>query len=607
MSKMSSAMHAAGALVAACVVVVLCVCSAAAVGKGENANAALSASEIPEENTVAKTEVVYAKLNGAGALETAYVVNTLEIDANNSAHMLCDFGTYESVQNLTNATALGQTSDAVLIDVSQSSASGAKSEAAESSESATSSTFSYQGTMGKTNLPWNVAVRYYVDGKRVSADNMAGVSGQLSAEIDITQNTNATDASFFENYLVTATVTLSPDVATNISAPDAQIALSGANTQLTFMVMPGKEKTLSFTADVSNFEMSSIQVAAIPFSIAFDFPNTNDLISQFSQLTSAVNTLDAAASALSQGASSLSEGMESLTVGAIGLSSGTTGIAQGLLAYQQGLLSQASQLEKAAQDAGISDADLEAYKNLMEEYVNAVLEAFVQQFSQTYATEYASAYAQAYQQALQQGLDEQHAAAQATTTATEQASAAATSAASAAAEQVAKQSAASLEETVRELAKKAAYQAAYVASAKTLREAAAGLGSEQDANSLLGGAAAVASGAEQFEQGTQQAQEGAQEYAQGAQQFSEGMNTFNQETSSLPASVQSEIDAMLAEYDKSSFVPRSFTSSKNTKVKLVQFVLSTPEIACANNNDSADAEQEEQEQTPLDRLFALFQ
>ena len=589
MNKVSGLVRGLGAVVAAGIAIVLCVCSMATVSRGENANAALSNTATQEKNAVSKTEVVYAKLDGAGALENTYVVNTLEPEA---AGTLCDFGSYESVQNLTNSSELGVSDQAVLIDIAE----GQENKA-----------FSYQASLGSAALPWNVAVRYYVDGTRVSAENMAGVSGQLSAEIDITQNTNATDAAFFENYLVTATVTLSPDVATNISAPDAQIALSGANTQLTFMVMPGKEKTLSFTANVSNFEMSSIQIAAIPFSLALDFPDTNELISQFGQLTSAVNTLDAAASALSKGAGSLSEGIESLNGGATSISSGTAGIAQGLIAYQQGLLLQASQLEQAAEGAGISESDIETYKNLMQEYVNAVLEAFVQQFAQTYATEYATSYAQAYQQALQQGLDEQGAAAQASTVATEHASTAATNAASAAAEQVAQQSAASLEETVRAFAEKAAYQAAYVASAKTLREAAAGLGSEQDADSLLGGAAAVAAGAEQFTQGTQQAQEGAQEYAHGAQQFSEGMGTFNQETSSLPASVQSEIDAMLAEYDKSSFEPRSFTSSKNTNVKLVQFVMSTPEITHEETSTSAASDEADQEQTPLDRLLALFQ
>ena len=45
-------------------------------------------------------------------------------------------------------------------------------------------------------------------------------------------------------------------------------------------------------------------------------------------------------------------------------------------------------------------------------------------------------------------------------------------------------------------------------------------------------------------------------------------------------------------------------SSKNTNVKLVQFVMSTPEIVVEAADDGAD--QNEEELTPLDRLLALF-
>ena len=97
---------------------------------------------------------------------------------------------------------------------------------------------------------------------------------------------------------------------------------------------------------------------------------------------------------------------------------------------------------------------------------------------------------------------------------------------------------------------------------------------------------------------------GASAYAEGAQEFSQGMSAFETETSSLPSTVQAEIDALMATYDKSSFEAHSFVSSKNTNVKLVQFVMSTPEIVPTETASSVNEEQEEE--TPLDRLLALF-
>lgn len=570
------------AVLAAMALVASCLFGGVATGIGANAGGALTAATDQETNAVSKTEVVYAKLAGNGALQNAYVVNTLEPE---QAGTLCDFGSYESVQNLTNASELGTSDQAVIVDIAE----GQEGEP-----------FSYQASLGAAALPWNVSVSYTLDGKSVSANELAGATGVLNTEIVITRNPAAQDDAFFENYLVTATVTLASDVARNIQAPDAQVALSGSDTQLTFMVMPGKEKTVNFTADVTNFEMGSIQVAAIPFAIAFDFPDTNALISQFSQLTDAAKTLDAAATVLASGANDLASGVAGLQGGAADVSQGVVGIAQGLTAYQQGILAQAAQLQGAADAMGSEKEVNASYEDAMQEYLNAFVGAFTQEYAKSYAKEYAKSYAQAYQEALMSGMDEQAAAQsatqQATQTATQTATADALEAATAATEDAT--------EDVQEAVRAIAMRASYVASAQALQGAAAGLGSTADQKSLIGGASSLAYGSDQFTQGIGEAVSGATEYAQGSQEFSQGMNQFQSETAGLPSAVQAEMDALMADYDKSDFEPRSFVSSKNTNVKLVQFVMSTPEIVVEAAND--DANQNEEELTPLDRLLALF-
>ncbi len=571
------------AVLAATALVASCLFGGVATGVGANVGAALTAATGQETNAVQKTEVVYAKLAGNGALQNTYVVNTLEPD---QAGVLCDFGSYESVQNLTNATDLGTSDQAVFIDIAE----GQEGEP-----------FSYQASLGAAALPWNVSVSYALDGKSVSADDLAGATGALSTEIAITRNPAAQDDAFFENYLVTATVTLASDAARNIQAPDAQVALSGSDTQLTFMVMPGKEKTVNFTADVTNFEMSSIQVAAIPFAIAFDFPDTNALISQFSQLTDAAKTLDAAAAALASGANDLASGVAGLQNGAAGVSQGVAGIAQGLNAYQQGIYAQVAQLQGAAEAMGSEDDLEKKYQQAMREYFNAFVQAFTQKYAESYAKEYAAAYAQAYQEALMSGMDEQSAMASATQKATLAATQTATEAALEAAELAAEEKTGQIEEAVRAIATRASY----VASARALQGAAAGLGSATDQKSLIGGASSLAYGSDQFAQGIGEAVSGATEYAQGSQEFSQGMSQFQGETEGLPSAVQAEMDALMADYDKSDFEPRSFVNSRNTNVKLVQFVMSTPEIVVEATDDSAD--QDEDKLTPLDRLLALFQ
>ena len=570
------------AVLAATTLVASCLFGGVATGVGANAGGALTATTNQETNAVPKTEVVYAKLAGNGVLQNAYVVNTLEPE---QAGTLCDFGSYESVQNLTNASELGTSDQAVFVDIAE----GQEGEP-----------FSYQASLGAAALPWNVSVGYTLDGKSVSATELAGATGALNTEIAITRNPAAQDDAFFENYLVTATVTLASDVARNISAPDAQVALSGSDTQLTFMVMPGKEKTVSFTADVTDFKMSSIQVAAIPFAIAFDFPDTSALISQFSQLTDATKTLDAAAAALASGANDLASGVADLQGGAADVSQGVAGIAQGLTAYQQGVLAQAAQLQGTADAMGSEEEVGEGYEDAMQEYLNAFVGAFTQEYAKSYAQEYAKSYAQAYQEALMSGMDEQAAAQSATQQATQTATQTATADALKAGETAAEDAAEGVQEAVRAIATRASY----VASARALQGAAMGLGSAADQKSLIGGASSLASGSDQFTQGIGEAVSGATEYAQGSQEFSQGMSQFQSETAGLPSAVQAEMDALMTDYDKSDFEPRSFVSSKNTNVKLVQFVMSTPEIVVEATDDSVG--QDEDELTPFDRLLALF-
>lgn len=570
------------AVLAATALIASCLFGGVATSVGANASGALTAASEQETNAVPKTEVVYAKLSGNGALQNAYVVNTLEPD---QAGTICDFGSYESVQNLTNASELGISDQAVFVDIA---------------EGQEGKPFSYQASLGAAALPWNVSVGYSLDGKTVSATELAGATGALSTEISITRNTDVEDEAFFENYLVTATVTLASDVARNIQAPDAQVALSGSDTQLTFMVMPGKEKMVSFTADVTDFKMSSIQVAAIPFAIAFDFPDTDALISQFSQLTDAAKTLDAAAAALASGANDLASGVAGLQSSAAGVSQGVAGVAQGLTAYQQGILAQAAQSQGAAEAMGSEKEVNASYEEAMREYMNAFVQAFTQKYAEIYAKEYATAYAQAYQEALMSGMDEQSAMASATQKATLAATQMATADALEAAELAAEEKAGQIEEAMRAIAARAAY----VASAQALQGAAEGLGSATDQKSLIGGASSLAYGSDQFAQGIGAAVSGASEYAQGSQEFSQGMSQFQGETAGLPSAVQAEMDALMADYDKSDFEPRSFVSSKNTNVKLVQFVMSTPEIVVEATDDSAG--QDEDELTPLDRLLALF-
>ena len=573
--------------------------AAASAGEAGSAGSASAAATGAAVNDTPKEEVVYARLSAAGAVDNVYVVNVLNPDAPGK---VVDYGPYTAVQNLTDASGVEQQGDAVSVDVAGDS-------------------LSYQGDLGAAALPWDVSVEYELDGKRVDAADLGGASGKLAIFVTTKKNTSV-DPAFFDNYLLQITVPFVSDQVKDVATEDGQIALAGSNTQVTFTGMPGKDGSFKVEAQVSGFSMSGISFAAVPFSMGIEMPDTTELVSGFRQLGDGVGALKTGADGLASGASELASGVgqvagganglaagagqlvggaNELAGGAQGVAAGAQGLASGLTTYQNELAAQAAQTLGMVDQAAAAAAQ-GAYENAMAQY------------TQAFIGEYTPLYTQAYAENLAAGMDVQDAMKAAVQTA----SIAAMGKPAVAAAQ------ASLQTALEDLVTVNAANAGYGASSQALSGAASGVGSIEDANSLIGGANALASGASQFAggagalasgtselaSGANQAAAGAGELAagasqlsSGAQQLANGTGTLYEEVQGIPDKVQKEIDAMMADYDKSDFKPVSFTSAKNANVSLVQFVMSTDPIEAPTHEEPPV---EEPEQGIWDRLLALF-
>lgn len=555
-----------------------------AVGSDQASGAAATA--VPQENATPKSEVVYANLAASGTVEGVYVVNVLDPQEPGT---VTDFGSYTAVQNLTDAAAVTQEGDAVTVDVA-------------------GDTLSYQGDLGAAALPWTIAVSYALDGASVAASDLGGASGKLAIGITTTRN-EAVDAAYFENYLLQVSVSLPQSAAHDVTAPDGQIAMAGSNTQVTFMAMPGKEGSFTLEAQVQDFQMPGISFAAVPLAMGFESPDTSDLISGFEQLGSGVGQLSSGAGSLAtgagelaggagqlssgaagvaEGASSLAGGVGQAASGAASLADGAAGIAAGLLQYQQGLQGQAA-AARGMVDQSAADQAEDAYEAASGAYTAAFAEAYYQirlanpSLSQTEAMGQAAIRTASQAQAMQDAL----AALVAANAANAGYSATASSLDGAAAGLDAADPSTGM-----------SINAAVAALAQGIREYAAG------ADQLSSGASDLASGAGELAGGTAATAQGASSLAAGADELASGTETLYTEVQAMPAAVQEEIDKMMAEYDKSGFVPPSFTSPKNTNVTLVQFVLTTAPIEAPEAQAEEPAEPEE---SIVDRFFALFQ
>lgn len=333
------------------VVLVVAMLPLVAIPVGANAEENRSANEMVSladaENPAEKQEVIYATLDNSGTVKRLYAVNVLKGE---SGTLIQDHGTYESVSNLTNTSEITHLSDAVLFEMPDED-------------------FSYQGNLTSTDLPWSIAFTYRLDGQEVQAADLAGKSGTLEITLHTSQNP-AVDARYFENYLIQATCTLPMDKVENVQTDDGSIALSGSDTTVNFMVMPGKDGEASLTAQVTDLEMPGISVAAIPFSMAIDAPDTGSLVSNFDALIEGADQLDLGTQQLAQGIDAVRDATRQAAAGAAEVAQGATQMSQGLAQYQQGLRAAADEAAGSVSQDDIAQAQ-ENYKAALSVYAAA--------------------------------------------------------------------------------------------------------------------------------------------------------------------------------------------------------------------------------------------
>ena len=286
-----------------------------------------------------KSEIVYANLAATGTPQAVYVVNRFDVAAPGT---LVDHGDYTDVKNLTNESDLVRSGDVTTVDVEEG-------------------VFYYQGDAAQTTLPWNIALSYELDGKPISADELAGASGALAIRVTTTRNA-AVDPAFYDSFMLQITFTLKGQGSSDVQAEGATIASAGQDWTVAFTALPGHDGDFTLKAQVSDFSMDGAQIAALPYSSVVDLPDTGEMTDGMADLASAV-------SQLTDGTAQLAEGIDLLAEGAQGVSEGAEGFGQGLSKLDGGssyLVSVSGDIRDAlaAIASGLAGADLGSLADL---------------------------------------------------------------------------------------------------------------------------------------------------------------------------------------------------------------------------------------------------
>lgn len=200
----------------------------------------------------------------------------------------------------------------------------------------------YQGSTTK-KLPVDVKVTYWLNGKKVTPDEISGKSGKVKIRYDYTNNSKVTENGYsvYTPFVAMTAVILNNDNFKNVKITNAKMVNDGDRTTVVGYALPGMSDSLDMkdadlnipeyveiTADATDFTLSSS--ATYVTSDLFDGVDTDKM--DTSQIGDKLNEMQDAMEQLMDGSNSLLDGLNKLAAGsdtlATGLKAAKTGTKQ---------------------------------------------------------------------------------------------------------------------------------------------------------------------------------------------------------------------------------------------------------------------------------------
>ena len=236
-----------------------------------------------------KEEVVYIMTDTAGSVKRIDVVNVFGSGA------VCDYGNYSEVKMLNTDNEISQEGDKITFSTNEKRAY-------------------YQGTMENTEIPWNISIRYFLDGQEYPAEELAGKSGHLKVQFAVAKN-DQFEERFYDDYALQAAFLLDTYRCSNIDAPDATAAEVGSDKQLSYTILPGQGIDTFFEADVNDFEMDAVSINGVKLKLDVEVDDS-EMMDRIGEMIDGMIDIDDGADSLHNGASDLQDGGASLMNGA---------------------------------------------------------------------------------------------------------------------------------------------------------------------------------------------------------------------------------------------------------------------------------------------------
>lgn len=199
-------------------------------------------------------------------------------------------------------------------------------------------------------LPVNVKVSYYLNGTKVSADEIAGKKGNVKIrfDYDINDSVKENGYSLTRPYAIISAVVLSNDNFTNVTVNNGKAVNDGNSTAVVGIALPGMSDNLqideldipdhvTINAKTTNFEIDgTYTVADSGFMNDVDTTKLDDATGQIDELESALDKLSDASKKLVDGSSKLAKGANKLADSSSQIEEGTETLKDGTESMKNG-------------------------------------------------------------------------------------------------------------------------------------------------------------------------------------------------------------------------------------------------------------------------------
>ena len=214
----------------------------------------------------------------------------------------------------------------------------------------------YQGTTDK-QLPVDMKITYYLDGKEISAEDLVGKSGNVKIRFDYSNNATyeaeikGQETEVYVPFTTMTAMMLPTDRFSNVTVTNGKVMSEGSNNIVMGLAFPGltdsldldreqlKEKDIEIPeyfeveADVNDFKLDMTLTVALSDALS-DIHLTDSI--DLSNVEDSVDTLKDASTQLSDGSKALADGVKTLSEKTGEFADGTNKLYDGISDYTDG-------------------------------------------------------------------------------------------------------------------------------------------------------------------------------------------------------------------------------------------------------------------------------